>query len=108
MWAPEERGGPVGWYGLGPIVRFSQSSGQILRSTCPYSSVSELIEQAGPIVGGMIGYWILPRGWRFLFWTITIMAGANTLLFILSAAETNAEYVSQTLPFPIIYTRRVI
>jgi hypothetical protein len=39
----------------------------------------------------MIGYWILPSGWRFLFWTITIMAGANTVLFVISAAETNAE-----------------
>ena len=47
--------------------------------------------KAGPIVGGMIGYWILPSGWRWLFWTITTLAGANTTLFIICAVETNAE-----------------
>lgn len=34
MWAPEERGGPVGWYGLGPIVRPSLSL-SLFRSAKP-------------------------------------------------------------------------
>jgi hypothetical protein len=40
----------------------------------------------------MIGYWILGGGgWRWLFWTITILAFANALLFIVISTETNAQ-----------------
>jgi DHA1 family multidrug resistance protein-like MFS transporter len=47
--------------------------------------------QAGPVLGSMLGYWILAGGWRWLFRTLLILASANTCLFVFSAAETNAE-----------------
>jgi DHA1 family multidrug resistance protein-like MFS transporter len=46
--------------------------------------------QAGPVLGSMLGYWILFGGWRWLFWTITILAALNTALLMIGASETNA------------------
>ena len=38
----------------------------------------------------MIGYWILYGGWRWLFYTITILAFINFVLFIAFTEETFA------------------
>ena len=38
----------------------------------------------------MLGYWILFGGWRWLFWTITILSAVNLALFIILTNETYA------------------
>jgi DHA1 family multidrug resistance protein-like MFS transporter len=49
-----------------------------------------LIEQAGPVLGSMLGYWILYGGWRWTFWTITFLAAINLILIITLMRETYA------------------
>ena len=45
----------------------------------------------------MLGYWLLYGGWRWLFWTLTIMCGINLALFIFCTQETYAPYVRPIL-----------
>lgn len=64
MFRPHERGKPVSIYALGPMT--------------------------GPVLGSMLGYWIVYGGWRWLHWTISIMAGANWVLLVSLTQETFA------------------
>jgi len=38
----------------------------------------------------MLGYWLLYGGWRWLFWTLTILAAVNLVAFIFLCEETYA------------------
>ncbi|GFZ42665.1 hypothetical protein JCM24511_00382 [Saitozyma sp. JCM 24511] len=75
VWAPHERGRPVSLYAIGPM--------------------------AGPVLGSMLGYWILFGGWRWLFWTITILAALNTALLMIGASETNAAVIEKKLTYRV-------
>jgi len=61
IFVPAERGQPISIYAIGPM--------------------------AGPVLGSMIGYWILFGGWRWLFWTMALMSAINLCLFILLTEE---------------------
>jgi len=76
MFKPNERGRPISIYALGPMVS---------ASTPTY-----LMRQAGPVMGSMLGYWILFGGWRWLFYALTIMAALNLVFLITQAQETYA------------------
>lgn len=75
IWAPEERGKPLSIYAVGPM--------------------------AGPILGSMLGYWILFGGWRWLFWTITILSAVNLALFIILTNETYAPAIEKVLGYRV-------
>ena len=75
IWAPEERGRPISIYAIGPM--------------------------AGPVLGSMMGYWILYGGWRWLFWTITTMSAINLGLFIILTDETYAPAIEKVLIYRV-------
>ncbi len=59
----------------------------------------------------MMGYWILFGGWRWLFWTITILSAINLTLFILLTKETFAPsvffgYFSYKVDMPLEQSKR--
>lgn len=60
----------------------------VMRERC-----QSLTDQAGPILGSMLGYWILLGGWRWLFGCLTIMAAVNFVLLASFTRETYAPYV---------------
>ena len=53
-------------------------------------SIYALGPMSGPVLGSMLGYWILYGGWRWLHWTIMIMAGINWILLVSLTQETYA------------------
>ncbi|CAD6583670.1 MAG: hypothetical protein TREMPRED_003613 [Tremellales sp. Tagirdzhanova-0007] len=74
IWAPEERGRPLSIYAIGPM--------------------------AGPVLGSVIGYFLLLSGdWRWLFWTITILSMINLALFIVLTEETFASTIQKVLVY---------
>ncbi|WOO79547.1 MFS transporter prlG [Vanrija pseudolonga] len=75
IFAPKERGRPVSIYALGPM--------------------------SGPVLGSMLGYWILFGGWRWLFWSMTFMALANWALLISLTDETFAPVIHKKLQYRI-------
>ncbi|KAF2496897.1 bicyclomycin resistance protein [Lophium mytilinum] len=64
----EQRGKVAGVFGLGPLM------GPII----------------GPIGGGFLGQ---AKGWRWVFWLLTIVSGASTLLCFVSMKETYAPVI---------------
>ncbi|ORY29507.1 major facilitator superfamily domain-containing protein [Naematelia encephala] len=54
---------------------------------------------AGPVLGSMLGYWILFGGWRWLFWTITILSALNLCLFTALTEETYAPAIEKVLKY---------
>jgi MFS family permease len=52
--------------------------------------VIQLTYQAGPVMGSMLGYWILFGGWRWLFYALTIMAALNWVILATQTQETYA------------------
>lgn len=72
LFEPQERARPISVYAVGPM--------------------------AGPVLGSMLGYWILFAGWRWVFGVMTLMTVANWVLLVTSTRETYAPYVP--LPFP--------
>ncbi|RXK41266.1 hypothetical protein M231_01416 [Tremella mesenterica] len=75
IWIPSERGRPISIYAIGPM--------------------------AGPVLGSILGYWILYGSWRWLYGTITILAAANYVLLILFAEETYAPAIEKVLRYRI-------
>ncbi|CAO1620164.1 unnamed protein product [Parajaminaea phylloscopi] len=72
LFAPVERGRAQSLYGLGPLM--------------------------GPVVGNIIGGWIVqdhPRSWRWLLWTLTIMSAVVALLVCFSFRETYSPVLLQ-------------
>lgn len=53
-------------------------------------SIYALGPMAGPVLGSMLGYWILYGGWRWLYGAITIMAALNWVLLVSLTQETFA------------------
>jgi MFS family permease len=49
-----------------------------------------LTAKAGPVMGSMLGYWILFGGWRWLFYALTIMAALNWVILATQTQETYA------------------
>lgn len=75
LFAPSERGKPISIYAVGPM--------------------------AGPVLGSMVGYWILASGWRWLFWTHTILAGVNLCLYVSLTTETYAPAIEKKLRYQV-------
>ncbi|ORX36494.1 major facilitator superfamily domain-containing protein [Kockovaella imperatae] len=75
IFSPAERGRPVSIYAMGPM--------------------------AGPVLGSMLGYWILYGGWRWLFYAITIMALINFILFLWLTEETYAPVLEKKLKYQV-------
>ena len=68
MFVPSERAGIFGWYLLGPLL--------------------------GPTLGPLFGGITVQRlGWRWIFWIITIVCSANTLLGFIFLRETYAPAI---------------
>ncbi|CAK9787121.1 putative polyamine transport-related protein [Cutaneotrichosporon oleaginosum] len=74
VFAPHERGRPVSLYALGPMT--------------------------GPVLGSMLGYWILYGGWRWTHGVMAIMAAANFVLLSF-VDETYAPAVQKKLSYTI-------
>lgn len=49
----------------------------------------------GPVLGSIIGNYIVLAGWRWCFRLLTILVGINTLAMILFMDETYEPYVLQ-------------
>ncbi|KAK4688067.1 hypothetical protein P7C73_g2033, partial [Tremellales sp. Uapishka_1] len=80
LFVPSERGTPVSIYAIGPM--------------------------AGPIAGSMIGIWVLTAGgWRWPFWTITLLAAANMGLILTTMRETHAPTVKKILTYQAHHPR---
>ncbi|WVR03905.1 hypothetical protein IAU60_000904 [Kwoniella sp. DSM 27419] len=71
VWEPSARGKPISIYGLGPI--------------------------AGPVLGNMVGYWLLPLGWRWAYYFWTIIATLNTVFMIIVMRETYAPIIKKIM-----------
>ena len=54
--------------------------------------------QAGPVLGSMLGYWILFGGWRWLMWTIVILSSINYGLILIFGRESYAPYAYASVP----------
>lgn len=68
MCGPDERASLFGWYLLGPLL--------------------------GPTLGPLFGGLIVQRlGWRWIFWVLTIVCGANTLAGYIFLRETYAPVI---------------
>ncbi|KAJ0116359.1 hypothetical protein J7T55_007339 [Diaporthe amygdali] len=68
MFEPHERAGVYGWYLLGPLL--------------------------GPTIGPLFGGLIVQRlGWRWIFWTLAIVCGINTMAGFLFLRETYAPVI---------------
>ncbi|PWN29749.1 MFS general substrate transporter [Jaminaea rosea] len=70
LFSPQERGRAQSLYGLGPLL--------------------------GPVVGNIIGGWIIqdnPRSWRWLLWTLTIMSGVIAVVVCVGLRETYAPVI---------------
>lgn len=68
MFIPTERAGVFGWYLLGPLL--------------------------GPTLGPLLGGFIVQRlGWRWIFWVMTIVCSANTMVGYFFLRETYAPVI---------------
>lgn len=47
----------------------------------------------GPVLGSMLGAWILYAGWRWIFWVLTIAIAINTVGITFGMRETYSPYV---------------
>lgn len=52
----------------------------------------------------MLGYWILFGGWRWLFYSLTIMAAINFVLLVTQTRETYAPSVTTYSALRIVST----
>ncbi|KAL7419716.1 hypothetical protein Q5752_005632 [Cryptotrichosporon argae] len=75
VFAPAERGRPVSLYATGPM--------------------------AGPVLGSMLGYWLLYAGWRWLYWLILILAALNWVAFVVFTQETFAPVIQKRLTYRV-------
>lgn len=75
LFHPSERGRPISIYAIGPM--------------------------AGPVLGSMIGYWILYGGWRWLFWCMTILSALNLVILICLTEETYAPVIEKILRYRV-------
>lgn len=90
MFAPEERAGVFGWYLLGPLlgpVSFNLNSSAHNKPYSPHQTL-------GPLFGGLI---VQRAGWRWIFWTTTIVCTINTLVGYFFLLESYA---------PVLLSRR--
>ncbi|ODN97381.1 hypothetical protein L198_03945 [Cryptococcus wingfieldii CBS 7118] len=71
IFAPHERGKPISLYALGPM--------------------------GGPVIGNMVGYWLLFGGWRWAYYFITILSALNLTLLCLILRETYAPATQKIL-----------
>ncbi|GAA5991332.1 hypothetical protein JCM10908_003262 [Rhodotorula pacifica] len=62
LFRPHERGGPVAIYGIGPML--------------------------GPVIGSLLGGWLILLSWRWPMRLMTIIIGINTLCVIVFMRET--------------------
>lgn len=70
----------------------------MVRPTCSVvHRIQVLTRQTGPVLGSMLGYWILYGGWRWLFYALTIMAAVNFVVLVTQTRETYAPYVLRLL-----------
>ncbi|WVF67123.1 hypothetical protein IAT40_001868 [Kwoniella sp. CBS 6097] len=77
LFTPQERGKPMSLYGFGPI--------------------------AGPVIGNMIGYWLLFFGWRWAYYFMTIVATLNTILMVTVMRETYAPVIKKIMIYRLKY-----
>ncbi|OCF30330.1 hypothetical protein I316_08034 [Kwoniella heveanensis BCC8398] len=73
LFIPQERGKPMSLYGFGPI--------------------------AGPVIGNMVGYWLLFFGWRWAYYFMTIVVTLNTILMITVMRETYAPVIQKIMVY---------
>nr|XP_019050254.1 hypothetical protein I302_00680 [Kwoniella bestiolae CBS 10118]OCF29184.1 hypothetical protein I302_00680 [Kwoniella bestiolae CBS 10118] len=78
IFEPSERGKPISIYALGPL--------------------------AGPILGNMLGYWLLFFGWRWAYYFMTILSTLNTILLIAVMRETYAPVIQKILVYESMHT----
>ncbi|KAL0252407.1 hypothetical protein I308_101798 [Cryptococcus tetragattii IND107] len=77
MFLPHERGKPISLYALGPI--------------------------SGPIIGNMVGYWLLFGGWRWAYYFMTIVAFLNFILMVLFLRETYAPAIQKIMTYRVTH-----
>ncbi|WVQ64792.1 uncharacterized protein L199_002961 [Kwoniella botswanensis] len=77
MYEPSQRGKPISIYALGPL--------------------------SGPILGNMLGYWLLYFGWRWAYYFMTILSTLNTILLILVMRETYAPVIQKILVYESVH-----
>ncbi|WWC97077.1 hypothetical protein V866_003954 [Kwoniella sp. B9012] len=77
MYEPSQRGKPISIYALGPL--------------------------SGPILGNMLGYWLLYFGWRWAYYFMTILSTLNTILLILVMRETYAPVIQKILVYKSVH-----
>lgn len=58
---------------------------------------------AGPVLGSMLGYWILFGGWRWELWFMVIASGLNFALLLCFSQETYAPVIQRKLGYRINY-----
>ncbi|WWC68745.1 uncharacterized protein I206_102679 [Kwoniella pini CBS 10737] len=78
MFEPSQRGKPISIYALGPL--------------------------SGPILGNMLGYWLLYFGWRWAYYFMTIVATLNTILLLVVMRETYAPVIQKIMVYNSIHT----
>ncbi|WWC60184.1 uncharacterized protein I303_102749 [Kwoniella dejecticola CBS 10117] len=78
LYEPSQRGKPISIYALGPL--------------------------SGPILGNMLGYWLLYFGWRWAYYFMTIVATLNTILLLVVMRETYAPVIQKILVYNSIHT----
>ncbi|WWC87768.1 uncharacterized protein L201_002660 [Kwoniella dendrophila CBS 6074] len=77
LYEPSQRGKPISIYALGPL--------------------------AGPILGNMIGIWLLGLGWRWAYYFMTILCTLNTVLLFAVMKETYAPVIKKILVYQSIH-----
>ncbi|WVQ78741.1 hypothetical protein IAT38_000828 [Cryptococcus sp. DSM 104549] len=73
MFSPQQRGTPISLYALGPM--------------------------AGPVLGNMIGYWLLFFGWRWPYYAFAILSGVNYVLMAVVLRETYAPAIQKIMTY---------
>lgn len=58
---------------------------------------------AGPVLGSMLGFWILFGGWRWPLWFIVISSGLNFILLSMFSQETYAPVIQRKLSYRVKY-----
>ncbi|WVQ78742.1 hypothetical protein IAT38_000829 [Cryptococcus sp. DSM 104549] len=79
IFSPQQRGTPISLYALGPM--------------------------AGPVLGNMLGYWLLFLYWRWTYYIWTMVAAVNFVAMCLVMRETYAPVLQKKLVYSL--TRKI-